>query len=37
VFGAAARPIAPPFEPPWQKLASLPDEYRAHAWREGVG
>jgi GntR family transcriptional repressor for pyruvate dehydrogenase complex len=23
-----------PFEPSWQKLASLPGAYRAHAWRE---
>jgi GntR family transcriptional repressor for pyruvate dehydrogenase complex len=37
VFWTAARPVAPPFEPPWQKLASLPDEYRAHAWRERAG
>lgn len=37
VFGAAARHVMPPFEPPWQKLASLPEEYRAHAWRERVG
>jgi GntR family transcriptional repressor for pyruvate dehydrogenase complex len=34
VFGSPARSPAPPFEPSWQKLARLPEEYRAHAWRE---
>ena len=31
LFGADRRGPAPPFEPPWKKLASLPDAYRKHA------
>lgn len=31
-------PTSPtPFEPPWKKLATLPESYRAHAWAQAVG
>jgi DNA-binding FadR family transcriptional regulator len=34
LFGPTLGKNPPPFEPSWQKLASLPGAYRAHAWRE---
>lgn len=34
LFGGPPSRVATPFEPPWQKLASLEGGYRAHAWLE---
>lgn len=34
LFGPTRGESPKPFEPSWQKLASLPGAYRAHAWRE---
>ena len=35
--GPAPRQPARPFEPAWQKISSLPDGYRAHAFLERLG
>jgi len=37
LFGPDARRASKPFEPPWRKLASLPDEYHPHGWRSSIG
>lgn len=34
LFGPAQPSVSTPFEPPWQKLARLPESYRAHAWAQ---
>lgn len=34
LFGPGKTTVSTPFEPPWQKLARLPESYRAHAWSQ---
>jgi len=36
LFGADAGKVIAPFEPPWRKLASLPNEYHPRGWRSGL-
>jgi GntR family transcriptional repressor for pyruvate dehydrogenase complex len=36
LFGPDAGRISKPFEPPWRKLASLPDEYHPRGWRSSL-